>query len=332
MRFRYLACVAGLLACLGAQAQFAPQAGQAGSTAISATDSRFIDWANHCIVNRGYMNIAEPTLGLAAAGDSSLAIGPADDQSVSLGDSGIAVLSFAHPIYNGPGYDFAVFENGFLNPADPTQAFLELGFVEVSSDGVNFFRFPATSLTSDSVQVSTYGYMDATKINNLAGKYVALYGTPFDLAELAGVPGLDVDDVKYVRIVDVIGNIKGIVTADSAGRVVNDPYPTPFATCGFDLDAVGVINEKGTSTEMVHASASVSIYPNPTHASLFIDATGVPDASIVVISDVAGMTLANHPLNSGYAAIQVADLNPGVYLATIINNQGIKWTAKFTKY
>jgi Secretion system C-terminal sorting domain len=329
---KFLSLAVGLLACCSANAQFAPQAGQAGTTAIAGTDSRFIDWATHCTVVRGYVNIAEPSLGWATAGDSSLAVGPADDQTVSLGDSGVAVLTFAHPIYDGPGYDFAVFENGFLNPADPTQAFLELGFVEVSSDGINYFRFPATSLTPDSVQVSTYGYMDAAKINNLAGKYIAMYGTPFDLAEMAGIPGLDIDNVNFVRVVDVIGAIKGDVTTDSSGRVVNDPYPTPFATCGFDLDAVGVINEKNTSVQSVQAIPTLSVYPNPASDALWVDAPALSGTATLTITDVAGLELAAYVVGYQTRSVSLANLTPGIYLATLQNSTGTKWTARFVKY
>ena len=61
----------------------------------------------------------------------------------------MATVTFASPIYNGEGPDFAVFENGFDidDEYDPTGVlhFLELAFVEVSSDGENFFRFPAVT-------------------------------------------------------------------------------------------------------------------------------------------------------------------------------------------
>jgi hypothetical protein len=82
------------------------------------------------------MDIANPGLGYASLGDSSLAIGPANLDIVSLGDSGVATLTFSSPIANGLGPDFVVFENGFLDPANDSFAFLELAFVEVSSDGV----------------------------------------------------------------------------------------------------------------------------------------------------------------------------------------------------
>jgi len=59
------------------------------------------------------------------------------------------------------GFDFAVFENSF------NDSFLELAFVEVSSDGINFVRFPATSNTQTDVQITGFGTIDPTYINNL---------------------------------------------------------------------------------------------------------------------------------------------------------------------
>jgi hypothetical protein len=226
---------------------FAPQAGQPGSTAIAASDPRFVEWANTVVsLTRGPQNISNSSLGLASFGTPANALGPSDAATnsagvVSLGDGGQITLGFAQPIRDGAGPDFAVFENGF---ASGGLAFLELGFVEVSSDGTNFFRFPATSDTQTTTQVASFGLLDATNLNNLAGKYVAGFGTPFDLSELAGVSSLlDVNDVRFVRIVDVVGSIDPLyATHDSVGNIVNDPWPTPTVSSGFDLDAVGVIN------------------------------------------------------------------------------------------
>ena len=74
---------------------------------------------------------------------------------------------------------------------------------------------------------------------------MANYGTPFDLQELADTPGLDVNNITYVRIIDVVGSLDSqYASHDLKGHRVNDPWPTPFASCGFDLDAVGAINAK----------------------------------------------------------------------------------------
>ena len=226
---------------------FPPAAGQPGSTAIAAGDPGFVEWANSVVsLTRGPQNISNPGLGLASFGVPGNALGPSDAATnfsgvVSLGDGGQITLGFAQPIRDGAGPDFAVFENGF---ASGGLSFLELGFVEVSSDGTNFFRFAATSDTQTTTQVASFGLLDATNLNNLAGKYVAGFGTPFDLNELAGVsPLLDVNDVRFVRVVDVVGSIDPLyATHDSVGNIVNDPWPTASASSGFDMDAVGVIN------------------------------------------------------------------------------------------
>src|ERR1700739_3119800 len=130
--------------------QFAPPAGQAGTTAMYKDSTAFIAWANFCVVQRGLQDISNPSGPKATVGDSSSAIGIADNSVVSLGDGGIAICIFQQPIVNAPGFDFAIFENSFDGN------YLELAFVEVSSDGINFFRFPATSNTQDTLQTGSF--------------------------------------------------------------------------------------------------------------------------------------------------------------------------------
>ena len=81
---------------------------------------------------------------------------------MSLGDGGVAILTFKYPIKNETGNDFAVFENSF------NDTFLELAFVEVSSDGIHYFRFPAVSNTQDTLQMGNDASIDARHLNNLA--------------------------------------------------------------------------------------------------------------------------------------------------------------------
>ena len=151
------------------QAQFAPVAGLPGITAIPGDSSAIVQWASGCIVQRGYLNIADKGLGFASYGNDSSALGPAGaNGTVSLGDSGVATLTFDYPIYNGEGFDFAVFENGFMTN-DSNLAFLELAFVEVSSDGVNFYRFPSITNVEDSKQIANGGSMDGGQLYNLLG-------------------------------------------------------------------------------------------------------------------------------------------------------------------
>jgi len=212
---------------------------------VAASDPRLINWAAGASVTRGPVEISVENGARAGFGTAADATGPADATPedplsvVSLGDGGSATLIFNPPFANLPGPDFAVFENGHLG------GFLELAHVEVSSDGTNFFRFPSISLTQTDEQVGSFDVLDPGKIHNLAGKYRAGFGTPFDLEDLRQhEPLLDLDRITHVRVIDVVGTIDPAhASYDSEGRIINDPYPTPFFTGGFDLDAVGAFSK-----------------------------------------------------------------------------------------
>jgi hypothetical protein len=312
-----------------ASAQFAPQAGVAGSTAISKSSNSFVAWASNCRLQKGWLHIEDKSLGHTTLGDSAAAIGKADNIIVSLGDSGVATLTFEATIFNGEGADFAVFENGFPNPSDPQEAFLELAFVEVSSDGINFTRFPASSLT-DTPQVPIAGvYMDARKLNNLAGKYITNYGTPFDLQELAATPGLDVNNITHIRIVDVIGALNSFGTKDKDGNLINDPYPSPIPGSGFDLDAVGVMHMKGKFPSNITSAAKPDyiLYPNPVSDRLIIRTEAEVN---VQITDITGKLLLQESVN-GLKEIPLGQYRAGIYVINFDDTKGNKWVEKITK-
>lgn len=221
---------------------FCGAVGTEGCNAIAADSSAFVAWATGVSVTRGPRNITNPDGPLAATGSESNAIGMATMNNVydvvSLGDGGSALVTFARPIRNGEGPDFAVFENSFGD------VYLELAFVEVSTDGERFVRFPATCLTQSETQLGNAGETNPTNINNLAGKFRIGYGTPFDLEELRDSTGINIDSIVYVRVVDVVGCINPQYgTYDAYGHIINDPWPTPFESSGFDLTGVGVIHE-----------------------------------------------------------------------------------------
>jgi hypothetical protein len=56
---------------------------------------------------------------------------------------------------------------------------------------------------------------------------------------------------------------------DAENRLINDPWPTPFPSAGFDLDAVGVIHQGVAGKNELYA-LPFSIYPNPTNNLLFV--------------------------------------------------------------
>jgi hypothetical protein len=238
-------------------------AGSTDTTAISKNDPSLVAWAT------GYQDLS---YGVGVADNwktPSKALGPAEGSAfdiVTLGRGGQITLTFAKPITDGAGFDFAVFENSF------SDGFLELAWVEVSSDGVHFVRFPNLSYTYNTV--GPFGAtVDPTMIHGLAGKYRAGYGTPFDLSQIqvaydaaiadtdiyftaayeasieANFPFLNLSDIRYVRLIDIVGDatardIDGNVVDASGneGAIIYDPFPT-IGSAGFDLDAVAVLNQ-----------------------------------------------------------------------------------------
>jgi hypothetical protein len=219
-----------------------------------------------------------------------VSLGDLDDAELAAGiPPGMITLSFGDPnrpsgpgrIRNGGGYDFAVFENGILSQYNTPggsiagRMMAELAFVEVSTNGVEFARFPSVSLTPG--RVGPYGTIDVTDVFNLAGKHPnadsVCTGTPFDLEDLRDHPlvrqgRVDLDDIRFVRLVDVpgCGAFADMATGfpDPASYDPNTlPHYKPYAAVhpvydawltfgsgGFDLEAVGVLNEQRFSADL----------------------------------------------------------------------------------
>ena len=191
---------------------------------------------------------------------------------------GTITLTFAKPITNGPGADFAVFENGFISTT-PGQGeggvFAELAYVEVSSNGTDFARFPCVSLNNGILGdpaglngLRGYATQDASLVYNLAGKHVNAYGdswgTPFNLDDLLADPlvqdeTIDLAAITHVRLVDIPGGPApedgGATFWDNATALIDpttglnytENHPiydawTTWGSGGLDLDAIGVIH------------------------------------------------------------------------------------------
>jgi hypothetical protein len=231
----------------------APAAGAAGTTAIHMSSNAVVSWAD------GYTNVQYGTDVDETWMTPEKALGPAEGTSyevVALGRGGQITLTFPNGISDRPGADFTVFENAI------SDVFLELAWVEISSDGTNFVRFPNYSDTPYSI--GAYGELYTGWVYGLAGKYRQGYGTPFDLNELRiaynaqlsgntdfspafatalmnGFPQLDLSRITHVRLIDIVGDGAAL---DARGETIYDPYATT-GSAGFDLDAVGVLHQIG---------------------------------------------------------------------------------------
>jgi len=212
---------------------------------IGKNDSAIVAWANQVI---DY----SPTPGVDAAfQDPVNGYGCLGDLTQTQIDAGVLpgtiTVGFAKGITNGNGADFAVFENGMVY-GSPNGLFMELAFVEVSSNGTDFARFDGIS-TNIAPVIGSGGFTgwDTTNVYNLAGKHQSGWGTPFDLEELAGHSligdgKLDLSNIQHVRLVDIpgTGHYK-----DSDGKSILDAHPTT-GSGGFDFrlsEGVGVVNQ-----------------------------------------------------------------------------------------
>ncbi len=238
---------------------FAPAAGETGSTAFARDDAAFVGWATgHTNVHYG-ANLDEgwmtPELAYGAATNDNFHV-------VALGSGGEITMTFDAPITNGDGWDFAVFENGFVQTESSGTAFLELAWVEVSTDGLHFVRFPNYTFVPGAVD--PFAGIFSEELYGFASKYVLGFGTPFDLQELQwaydnrhsvtapafsddyvmklemNFPMLDLTEINYVKLVDIVGDGTYF---DAEGFPIYDPFPT-IGSAGFDLEAVGVIHQK----------------------------------------------------------------------------------------
>jgi len=308
------------------QAQnYPPAAGQSGSTAIPADSQFFVAWATGVEITRGHVDVSNPDFeddgsNFATYGEPENAMGPATNSAVSLGDAGEAILTFNKPIVDGAGFDFAVFENSF------SDTFLELAFVEVSSNGVDYFRFPSHSQTQTDTQVGGFGNLDCTYLNNFAGKYRGLFGTPFDISELESNPLLNKNSITHIKIIDVVGSINATYARyDSFGNAINDPFATPFYSSGFDLDAVGVINEQILGINQ-NESLPITIYPNPVLHELFVK-TSQP--VLTSVYDMYGKLVLSEQ-NTEIEPLNVSELQAGVYILNV-NSEGNTSQHRFVK-
>jgi hypothetical protein len=226
------------------------ETGHAIDPAIPTNDPRFVGWATSIDATR---------TALAPRGSSVIdqngdfnSLGDLGATQIAMGFApGFLTVRFDQNISNGNGADFVVFENGGVFLPAPL-LFAELAFVEVSSNGSDFARFPSISLNTESDLAVDFGRdfasLDTRNVFNLAGKHQNGFGTPFDLDSLLIDPlvsnGLvDLNQIQFVKLVDIPGNGAFL---DSQGTPVLDAWLTT-GSGGFDFRlgmglGVGVFN------------------------------------------------------------------------------------------
>lgn len=243
---------------------------------ISANDPRLTRFADQIVD----FSPATPANLNPAVADPSAALGAPNSGStgapnfnpvglVSLGDApsgqapGSITLGFSSSIVNGVGGDFAVFENASnFGSASQPSLFVELAFVQVSTDGISFAQFDTLSLITlpdnddstppldtDLLLDFSGGFdfatiPDRSLVSGFAGADLANTGTLFDLEALSQNAlvldgSVNLNAINFVRLIDVVGDGRFV---DSSGNQIFDAFSPGNATGGFDLDAIGVVS------------------------------------------------------------------------------------------
>lgn len=136
---------------------------------------------------------------------------------LSIGMGGEIIVGFKDSyLVDGPGIDFIIFENVFLNPINQ-KLFAEPALVSVSEDGIKFIEFPFDSLT----------------LEGCAGtKPTSGKANPFDYPHSGGngfdIATLGLTKIKYIKIKDITEMIL---------QNTSHPFYDPTLS-GFDLDAI----------------------------------------------------------------------------------------------
>lgn len=317
---KYKIVVITFIFCKFSYAQFDSQVGFGSKQAIYKDSSIIKGWATLCHIERGWQNYLDTTLGKATVGSEFYGTLKADGNVISLGDSGIVILQFDNPISNKEGPDFCVFENGFLIDNTKPESHLELAFVEVSSDGKHYVRFPAQSLVDTNIQLGNFDGTNANQIEDLAGKYIGGYGTPFELNVFAALSSININKITHVKLIDVVGNKDASNPArDKNGRKIIDPWPTPFAASGFDLDAVGVINQLYKTNVLENDNTAVSFYPNPIIKGDVLTINLIKKNTKISFFNMQGIELWNNT-ESNETTIETNVFEKGFYVLRIYQN------------
>ncbi|MEX2484756.1 MAG: kelch repeat-containing protein [Brumimicrobium sp.] len=91
----------------------------------------------------------------------------------------------------------------------------------------------------------------------------------------------------------------------------------------FDLDAIASVENNDD------LKAEITVYPNPTEKTLFINGLKASNTVSIEVFDSSGKTVKNGELNGN--SLDVSELNPGLYFMTIKKNDEVVDRVKFVK-
>jgi hypothetical protein len=229
-----------------------------------------------------------------------------------IGFEGEIIVGFkGKALVNGPGYDFIIFENPFINPINKG-IFAEPGIVSVSQDGINFIEFPydPNSLEGLAGLTPVYGSRDPF-IHPACG------GDAFDL-ELLGL--------SYITHIKIKDTTSIVTTLPKDHKYYNPEH----IVSGFDLDAVSaryLVDISSVSTENLESVLHIRQY----NETLQILSSCHDCFYQIIIYNLFGIVVLNDYIQVNQF-VNISEFPAGIYLCRILDNSGnIIFTDKFIK-
>lgn len=185
---------------------------------------------------------------------------------LSLGNGGSITLEFVDNLpQNGVGADLIVFENAFFVGGDSNYAFAEAAFVEVSQDGVTFFRFP-NDYNPDGEPVNHpsnwMGFAGILPVMSHPDNGIDPTDPLVSGGDLFDLDDVGLDWIRFVRIIDT--DEPPDAAMDDDGDSIYDPAVTSEGNSGFDLDAICAVHSVDIATPTPAPEPSVSPTPDRT--------------------------------------------------------------------
>ena len=124
--------------------------------------------------------------------------------------------------------------------------------------------------------------------------------------------------ITHIKIIDVVGSINSqFCFYDYFGNIINDPFPTPYNSSGFDLDAVGVINNTFSTQQNIEV---LKIYPNPFPEELWLMLENETCGEIFIYNNYGSLVF-TQKINSKISNVNLNFLSKGIYILCFVSEK-----------
>ena len=138
-----------------------------------------------------------------------------------------------------------------------------------------------------------------------------------------------VSDSENYTVLEGPNTIQHVLENSTEMRLINNEeisFNGVFVNGIFDIDAIGIATLGIDNNE----TSLIKIYPNPANNILNLALQNTEIAN-VTLNDISGNLVLSKTLTGASNQLNIESLNSGVYLITIISQEGNKQTLKFIK-